>query len=60
MTTIIDCDHTNVEHDEEQVDVDRFEPLPTGTCTDCGVRVKAWVDQDPDGETWGYEEVSDG
>lgn len=50
------CDHNNVEHDEQQIDVDVFITLATGECTDCGVRVKVWEEEDPDGKTWGYEE----
>ncbi len=53
------CDHFNVEHDEEQIDVDEFKILDTGTCTDCGVRVRAWQDEDPDGATWGYDIIND-
>jgi len=50
------CQHEgSVEHDELQVDVDRFEILPTGTCTACGLRVKVWEE----GSTWGYEEFDD-
>lgn len=53
------CDHFNVEHDEVQVAVDEYEQLPTGCCTDCGARVRIWLERDPDGETWGYDIIND-
>jgi hypothetical protein len=52
-----ECDHGSVDHDEIQLDVDVFKPMPSGVCEDCGDRVRVWSDTDPDGTTWGYETI---
>lgn len=52
-----ECDHGDVEHDTIQIDVDYFVPVQSGTCNECGDRVRVWSDTDPDGTTWGYERI---
>ncbi len=47
-----ECDHTSIEYDETQVDVDRYRTEATGTCDDCGTRVEWVEDWDEDGRTW--------